>query len=345
MYYPVDVSMPSGAVLLGPDVVCDGFIREAVARVQTHVHFDHMDGFETSKGCQQIVTSQGTFGLLVAEYNADLPYRSNIKVLNDFQRHRVGNSELSLVSSGHMLGAVQVIVELENGMRLGYSGDFQWPLDDIIRVDALVLDSTYGSPNSVREFSQGYCEERFAQLVHRLMSSGPVHIKAHRGTLQRALQIINDEIGCPVIGSSRLSREVAVYRDFGYTIQPLVVHPSDEASALLRDGHYVRLYGTGDHSPVDLRSGSKIVLSAFFTRPDMPVVEYSERAYGVAMSNHADFDGTLDYVKATNARFVVTDNIRGGRGYRLAEAIKQRLGIEARPSSGVQMREWGGSPL
>ena len=345
MNYPIDVAMPSGAVVLGPDVVCDGFIRDALARVQTHVHFDHMDGFETSKGCQQIITSEPTLGLLVAEYDADLPYRSNIRTLKDLQGHRVGNSEVSLVSSGHMLGAVQVIAELESGMRLGYSGDFQWPLDDIIQVDALVLDSTYGAPSSIREFSQGQCEERFAQLVHRLIASGPVHVKAHRGTLQRALQIINDEIGCPVIGSRRLSREVAVYRNFGYTIQQLIVHPSDEANSLLRAGNYVRVYGTGDHNPVDLSSGSKIVLSAYFTRPDTPVVEYSERAYGVAMSNHADFEGTLDYVRATNAQFVVTDNTRGGKGYQLAQAIKQRLGIEARPSSGVETREWGGSPL
>ena len=141
-------------------------------------------------------------------------------------------------------------------------------------------------------------------MVRRLVASGPVHVTAHRGTLQRALQIINDEIGCPVIGSLRLSKEIEVYREFGYTIQPLVAHPSDEANLLLRDGYCVRVYGTGDQGPVDIGSGAKIVLSAYFTRPDTPVVEYSERAYGVAMSNHADFEETIDYVRATNARFV-----------------------------------------
>ena len=80
-------------------------------------------------------------------------------------------------------------------------------------------------------------------------------------------------------------------------------------------------------------------------KQQLAIVEYSERAYGVAMSNHADFEGTLDYVRATKARFVVTDNTRKGKGYELAEAIKQRLGIEARPSSGIETREWGGSPL
>ena len=345
MRYPIDVVMPWGAVVLGPDVVCDGFVREAVARVQTHVHLDHMHNFETSKGCQQIIASKPTLSLLIAEFNADLPYRSNITALPELQRRKVGASEVSLVSSGHMLGAVQVVAELEGGMRVGYSGDFQWPLDQVIEVDALVLDSTYGAPRNVREFSQGHCEEVFAQLVHRLIARGPVHIKAHRGTLHRALQIINDDIGCPVIGSQRLSREVSVYTEFGYTIQPLIVHPSDEANLLLKEGRYVRVYGTGDQSPVDIPFGSKIVLSAYFTRPDTPIIEYSERAYGVAMSNHADFEGTMDYVMATKAKFVVTDNTRGGKAYELADAIKQRLGIEARPSSGEESREWGGGPL
>ena len=124
MKYPIDVVMPSGAVVLGSDVVCDGFVRQAVARVQTHVHLDHMHNFETSKGCQQIIASQPTISLLIAEFNADLPFRSNITALPEFQGHKVGDSEVTLVSSGHMLGAVQVVAELESGMRLGYSGDF-----------------------------------------------------------------------------------------------------------------------------------------------------------------------------------------------------------------------------
>ena len=55
MNYPIDVSMPSGAVSLGPNVVCDGFLLSAKVRVQTHIHIDHMDSFETSKGQQQII--------------------------------------------------------------------------------------------------------------------------------------------------------------------------------------------------------------------------------------------------------------------------------------------------
>ena len=341
MKYPIDVAMPSGAVSLGPNVVCDGFLLSAVVRVQTHVHIDHMDSFETSKGKQQIIASEPTLKLLIAEFDADLPFRINVKALGQGQFHEAGESKVTLIPSGHMLGAVQVQTELECGMRLGYSGDFQWPLDDVIQVDGLVVDSTYGTPNNIRKFSQGACEEQFVGLLHRLLARGPVIIKAHRGTLQRALQIISDEIDCPIIASGRLSKEVNVYREFGYTISPMIDNLSAEARDLLRNGRHVRVYGTGDHAPSDLGRGSKITLSAYFTRPDNPVTEYSDRAYAVAMSNHADFDGTLEYVKSTNAKFVVTDNTRGGKGYQLATAIKQRLGVEARPSSGVENKEWG----
>ena len=344
MPFPIDVVGPSGAVILGSDIVCDGFINAALGRVQTHVHKDHMDGFETSKGLQQIILSEATRQLLIVEYDADLPYRTNLVALDEFEPYTIGSSRVTLISSGHMLGAVQVLVELADGMRLGYSGDFFWPLDNVIEVDALVVDSTYGGPDSIREFSQGECEERFAVLLRRLLARGPVHIKAHRGTLQRALQIISDDVGCPIVASQRLSAEVAIYRNFAYGIQRLIIHPSDASKAVLADGRYVRVYGTGDQNPVDLQSGSKISLSAYLTRPDTPILEISERSYCVAMSNHADFDGTLDYIEATGAEFVVTDNVRGRHGRRLAQEIQGRLGVEANPSSRRLSHGWGATP-
>lgn len=342
MKFPIDVMRTSGAIILGPDIACDGFASTAIARVQTHIHHDHMTGFDSSKGLQSILLSEATRRLLVAEYNADLPYRSNIVPLAELQSYPIGSSSITLVSSGHMLGAVQVMVELTDGMRVGYSGDFSWPLDNVIQVDALVLDSTYGAPDSVREYSQGECEGRFAQLIHQLLALGPVHVKAHRGTMQRALQVITDDIGCPIVASQRLCDEVVVYREFGYGIQPLIVYPSDAAMAALDDGYCVRVYGTGDQNPVDLQTGSRVTLSAYFSRSDSPVLEYSERSYGVAMSNHADFAGTLEYARATNAQFVVTDNVRGARGYQLAHELRRRLGVDARPSSDATSHEWGG---
>ena len=82
-------------------------------------------------------------------------------------------------------------------MRVGYSGDFAWPLDNVIQVDALVVDSTYGSPESIRNYSQGECEAQFLLLSRKLLSEGPVYIKAHTGTLHRAMQLLSTELDVP----------------------------------------------------------------------------------------------------------------------------------------------------
>ena len=72
-----------------------------------------------------------------------------------------------------------------------------------------------------------------------------------------------------------------------------------------------------------------------------PVLEYSSGSYAVALSNHADFHGTLEYIQATGAQYVVTDNTRGVNGYRLALEIQNRLGLAARPSSNFMSPVWG----
>ena len=336
----LDVAM-SGAVSLGPDVTCDGFLHYAKARVQTHVHSDHMAGFESSKGCQDILVSEPTRNLLIAEYNADLPYRSNLRSLGAGVPYEVNGSKVRLLPSGYMLGAVQVLVEPPNGPRLGYSGDFQWPIDSVISVDALVVDATYGSPNSVRRYTQGECETRFLTLVRQQLARGPVYIYAYRGSMQRALQLLTDEIDCPLIGSAHLCKEITVYREFGYAIGTVISSASAEGAGLLNEQRFVRVFGTGDQRPTDTASVSVFKLSAYFSRPDEPIVEYSERSFGVAMSNHADFEGTLEYVRSTGAQYVVTDNSRGGKAFELAFEIRRRLGIESRPSSNFDTREWG----
>lgn len=91
--------------------------------------------------------------------------------------------------------------------------------------------------------------------------------------------------------------------------------------------------------PLDIQSGSKKVLGAYFTRPDTSHFRGLRTSLWCDRSNHAYFERTMDYVRATNAKFVVTGNTRGGTGYELADSIKQRLGIEARPSSGAESRE------
>jgi hypothetical protein len=155
------------------------------------------------------------------------------------------------------------------------------------------------------------------------------------------LQLLTGDINDPIIGSRKLLKEAEVYRGFGYPIGTIVSAESQEGRELSRTNRYVKFYGTGDTKPAHIINGTTMKLTAYFSRPDDPITEYSERAFGVALSNHADFVGTLEYVRATRARLVITDNTRG-RGCELAYEIQRRLGIEAYPSTNVDTREWGG---
>lgn len=340
MAYQINVTS-SGAVLLGRNICCDGFKYGYPARVQTHIHVDHLDRFETSKGLQNIYLSEETRSLLISEFNSDLRYRQNLVAAPKGKPIVVGDERITLIDSGHMLGAVQVQVEDESGIRYGYSGDFQWPLEQTIKVDALVIDSTYGVPESVREYCQEDAENAFLSIVLSRLQYGPIYIKAHRGTTERAVQVLCSNLPVPLLGSERFCRQLAIYAQYGYFADPVIDAGSESGREIMRTDKYVRILTTGDKMPVSYPQGTTITLSAYMTKSQDPVLKFNEQAYRVSMSNHADFNGTLDYIKETGAKYVLTDNTRGGNAVELASQIKARLDIEAYPSCVSRNELWG----
>lgn len=198
-----------------------------------------------------------------------------------------------------MLGSCQVQVERDDGFRVGYSGDFQWPMRSPIQVDVLVVDSTYGSPDSIREHAQGEIEARLVELVLGKLKQGPVHIKAARGTIQRAVHLLGTDVRQPVLCTRRLYDEIEVYQRYGSAVCDLVRLDTPEGKDVLRLGRYIRMYSKGDGDPIENSKGVSIVLSAFMVPRGQAILERSERAFRVALSNHADFAGTLAYVAAT----------------------------------------------
>ena len=335
----VDV-LNSGAVCLGDKIVCDGFAKDRPIRVQTHVHDDHMSDFTKSKGLQDFYLSVETYDLLVAEFNWDIEYRENFFAISRGQERILEDgTSLSLIPSNHMLGASQVLVELVDGRKLGYSGDFGWPLNQVIEVDELVVDATYGNRLSVRRYSQHEAEKCLTEIVKTRLRQGSIHIRAHRGTIERVLHVLGDDIGVPILASSRLIDTVNVYQKYGFAVGELTALDSEAGRHAVKHRAYVRLYSKGDGFENELIEGTTIVCSAYMPRnSDSPLLQYSDRAYRVALSNHADFNETLAYIEATGAQVVVTDNTRN-YGIDLANAITHDLGVFSVPSSNYSPRE------
>lgn len=332
---PVADVFGSGAVRLGASVICDGFVDGYAYRVQTHIHEDHMADFNVSKGRQDILLSPATRDLLIAEHNADLEWRSNLIQVAPGKTYALDDgAKLSMPSSNHMLGACQVAVELPGGLRVGYSGDFGWPIGEVIQVDELVVDSTYGGPNSRRGYTQAEAETCLLETVATRLRHGPVHLWAHPGTVERAIQVIAGNVDAPLLASGRLLRAVRVYRQYGLAAGAMESVDSEAGVAAIAGGRYVRFYSRGDGFDNEPKPGSSVKCSAYMHHTiNHPLLELSEKSYSIALSNHADFDETLAYIRATGARKVVTDNTRT-HGVDLAIAINAYLdGVYAEPSS------------
>lgn len=336
---PVRVAQ-RGGVFLGKDFVCDGFHSDVPNRVQTHIHDDHMERFSESKANQDIYLTEPTKDLLAAEFQEVIEYRTNIHAIPFGQVTRVGDSKLTLIPSNHMLGGAQVCVELSDGHRVGYSSDFGWPIEEVIKVDTLVVDSTYGSPDSIRSFSQAAAEMVLVEQLRAKLDLGSVHVKAHRGTLQRALQVIVGQIDCPILATSRRCREIEVYRRHAYPIADVLDKESDEGRAAKENGRCIFLYAKADQMPVNYDGDCSIFLTSAWTKGD-PLLEYNDRSCRVGLSDHADFQQSLEYIEQTGATFVLTDSSRGGNAIDFAQNIARRLNVESRPAVFEKTLVWG----
>lgn len=330
----------AGAVLLNGQVTCDGFHRDYGFRVQTHIHDDHMDGFDTSKGLQTIYCTAPTRELLIADQNADLPHRSNLIAVEYGVWTEAGHSTFMLLPNGHMLGSAQVVLRSREGECVGYSGDFS-VVEQPMKVDRLVLDSTCGIPKLTRKYSQEEAEEGLLNIVRRGLVEGPMFIQAARGTLHRAMMALTGNIADPILGSRRLLREVEVYRRFGQPITHIEAVDSEAGREAIESQRYVLMIGRKDRMPVDTSAATVVSLNAYVP-DDRPVLCHSDRSYTVAITDHADFESTLGYVVATGASEVVTDGTRSRHAKKLASEIEARLGIAARCSSSRHTLEWGG---
>lgn len=337
--YIVDVTN-EGAILLGPDIVCDGFFYGPKARIQTHIHTDHMEDFDRSKGMQKIILSFETLELLKFIKNADIPSRSNIIPIEYGSEFEIGESKIKILQSGHMIGAVQVEVTMPDGLKAGYSGDFKYPFNDVIKVDTLILDSSCGSINESEHYTEDEVIQKFLELVMEKIHFGPIQLTAYRGTLQRALDILNLELDIPIISNEYIKNEAKIYEKFGYTIPEILCQNEPECERIKKAGKYILIRSTFGHNPaITSPHFTHIVLRRHGDKQN-PVRKSESNTYAVALTAHSNVEETLAYVKETGANYVITDNNRGTRAVELAQLISHRLGIEARASNNEISHNW-----
>lgn len=329
----------NGAILLGKRFEIDSFAGR-MARVVSHFHSDHtLHLSKSKKSANLIVATHPTIDALIA-LGHSLPEEKLLPL--EYGRSIAFEDEvLTLVKSSHVIGSAQVLVELQDGTRVGYTSDFKFPGTKVMSdLDALIIDATYGDEFMVRPFKKEI-DLLFSDLVSDLLSKGkPVVVKGYHGKLQEAMHILRSYgVEAPFVMPERVFRLTKVAEKHGLRIKDYFAENSTEGREIIESGWFVYI----SHSNAKINSlsvASEITLTGwFFTAPIKRIYQNSKNEkWIVALSDHADFEDTINYVEEARPKTLIVDGYRSSREVAdaFAKNVEKRLKIEAKVMPEVQ---------
>jgi len=321
-----------GAVLLGKYVACDGFDKARPLRVVTHVHSDHLLGLRQSlRKCEAVVMTPATRDLIDVMRSPLFLMRGDVKTLDYGETFVYNDERLTLHLADHILGAAQVLVEDDEGVRILYTGDFRFPGTPVVEADVVVIEATYGNSSRVRHFREDV-ESVLISLVEESLMRGPVFVFGYNGKLQEVIEILHKaKVGVPFVMPEKVFHVCKVCERYGMRFgRRLLLSQDERAQTMLSRGEpCVAFYHMNSRRHVGEGNGVRIFVSGWEFRE--PCRRRAENEFTIALSDHSDFHGLLRYVEESKPKMVFTDNYRSGDAVALAKEIQRRLGIPAKP--------------
>ena len=261
----------------------------------SHAHSDHTNRARKGK---EILASAETKELIEARKRIEVSLSE--KPLN-----------IELLDSGHILGSKQLFIDSpEFGYSVVYTGDYQMQESPTARkiqinqADVAIVDSTYTDPEMVLD-DRGEVIDTIQYYVKNKLDRGIVIFGAYSlGKAQELIRIVN-EIGITPAVSKGISRLNCVYEKFGIGLDYASVYDSEKRfDALVRE-NFVGIVETQRLNEL----GRK--LSAVYNKRVFTAVATGwAKSYNFgtdvqfALSDHADFKQSLQYLEATSPKIV-----------------------------------------
>ena len=250
---------------------------------------------------------------------------------------------IALFPAGHMIGSAISATLYADGSHYVYSSDFAWPLEKLpFRPDVLIVDATYGNPANIRNYNPAEVVNRFQQVIQERRSQGSIVVTGHRGRLQYALQLMADLFDGPYLVSKHVANTLSTYMYH----QNFHVHTYElstpEATEIINTGRFISLIETRDMTKVhSTPAKSKIFLSAYMVPREDPVMVLANGVTRLALTDHADFLGTIELIKAIQPKYLIADGTRTGNPEALAGFVEGELGIPATSLAEPTSPAWG----
>jgi putative mRNA 3-end processing factor len=319
-----------GAVLLGKYVACDAFDECRPLRVVTHAHSDHMLGLrESLENCEAAVMTPATKDLIDILKGPLFLMAGEVNTLGYEEEFTYGDERLTLHYADHILGAAQVLVEDAEGTRILYTSDFRLPETPVIESDILVMETTYGNPSRVRPFKKTV-KSILVSLVEQGSKKGPVYLFGYHGKIQEVMQILHRaRVKAPFVVPEKVFRVSKICERHGMRLGRYLLSSGEEAQLMAQKREpYVAFYHMGSRRYVG-KDALRICMSGW--EFEGPYHRTADNEYVIALSDHSDFKGLIQYVKESKPKLVITDNYRAGDAVALAREIQKQLNIPARP--------------
>lgn len=261
----------------------------------SHAHSDHTN---RAKRGASILASLETKELIMA--------RKGIKI--ELSEKPVN---IDLLDSGHILGSKQLFIDSpEFGYSVVYTGDYQMQESptarkiEVKQADVAILDSTYPDPNMVFE-DRSEVIDTIQYYVNNKVERGIVIFGAYSlGKAQELVKIMN-EIGIVPAVSKGISKLNSVYNKFGITLDYASVYESEQKFDSLIKNNFVGIVETQRLNEL----GAK--LSAIYNKRVFTAIATGwakSYKFGTdvqfALSDHADFKQSLDYLQRTDPKVV-----------------------------------------
>ena len=317
-----------GAVLLGNSVACDAYHENRPLRVVTHAHADHTGGLRWSlRECEKVLMTEATRDLIDVLEGPLGAKASSIETMEYGKPLRFDGERVTLFKADHILGAAQVMVESEDGEKVAWTGDFRLDGTPVLHCDTLVVEATYGSPHCRRSFDVDV-RKLLVEMVEERLKDGVVYVFGYHGKLQEVMQILhNADVSVPFVMPERVYHVSKVCEQHGMQLGCMTLSTEKEAKMLLGENlPCVAFYHMNSRGSVGL-TNQRICVSGWEFHS--PCRRIGEKEHVVALSDHSDFNGLIEYVRQASPKRVITDNHGGGHGEALAKEIKKRLGIPA----------------
>lgn len=285
-----------GIKLNGHDFWLDAHRRVPFSFV-SHGHSDHLKNHDV------ILATPPTI-----QFHAFRARQKEAVPLDFGEKYQFEDLTIELFPAGHVLGSAMSRVEL-NGISLLYTGDFKmkksWTAGEIEipSADILIMESTFGDPQYICDHSPDYLQGEIVSFIadcfqHRVT---PIILAYALGKAQEVMKMLGDA-GYDVRVHSAAWELAKIYRQFGVEFTNCTPWKNESVAAnqvLIIPPHALQ-YNRVKNLPPRFRT---VFLSGW---ANSPTGARFNADHSVALSDHADFNELLDFVRQVKPKKIYT---------------------------------------